>query len=315
MLNKIWKVESKNFVHTLNSQKTPHTLQVWTSYGTSFFSSLEKHTARYRECIVLVMLAINFTDDVGYLTLARIFMIQPILFIFSWFTYWQFTCLQRQGIFTLRPFRPKGCRGCLHPSVRPSVRLSVNYLVRTITHHIFELESPNLHQTCILGYSQLVLKILVIDLHLQRSFWPLWLRILRNLVCPRNHSSQIYAGITKFAPNMRLGRLLPGIENRGHWPWPSRSFWPFWLRILGSWTCPDDNSSEIRAIITKFAPNMCPGIFSAGIENRGHWPWTSRSSWPFWLRILGNLVCLRNNSSQIWAGITKFIPNMHHGIL
>ena len=34
----------------------------------------------------------------------------------------------------------------------------------------FELDSPNLHQICILGFSQLVLKIGVIDLDLQRSF-------------------------------------------------------------------------------------------------------------------------------------------------
>ena len=43
-------------------------------------------------------------------------------------------------------------------------------LVRTITRHIFELESPSLHQTCILGYSRLVLKMEVIDLDLQGHF-------------------------------------------------------------------------------------------------------------------------------------------------
>ena len=54
-------------------------------------------------------------------------------------------------------------------SVCPSVRLSVHilYFVRTITRHRFELESPNLHQTCIMRYSQLVLKMGVIDLDLQ----------------------------------------------------------------------------------------------------------------------------------------------------
>ena len=36
---------------------------------------------------------------------------------------------------------------------------------------------------------------------------------------------------------------------------------------------------------------------------------------PFCLRILGNLACLLDNSSQIWARITKFAPNMHLGIL
>ena len=57
---------------------------------------------------------------------------------------------------------------CVCPSVCPSVREL--YLVCMITHHIFELESPNLYQTCFLGYSQLVLKIGVIDLDLQGHF-------------------------------------------------------------------------------------------------------------------------------------------------
>ena len=86
-----------------------------------------------------------------------------------------------------------------------------------------------------------------------------------------------------------------GIENRGHWPWPSRSFWPFWLRILENFACPHDNSSLIWATITKFAPNMHSAILSAGIENGGHWLWPSRSFSPFWLRILGILACPPNN--------------------
>ena len=43
-------------------------------------------------------------------------------------------------------------------------------LVRAITHHKFVLESPNLQQTCILAYFQLVLKIEVIDFDLQGHF-------------------------------------------------------------------------------------------------------------------------------------------------
>ena len=39
-----------------------------------------------------------------------------------------------------------------------------NRLVRAVSRHRFELESPNLHQTCIMEYSQLVLKLEVIDL-------------------------------------------------------------------------------------------------------------------------------------------------------
>ena len=38
------------------------------------------------------------------------------------------------------------------------------YFVRTITHRRFELESPNLHQICILGYCRLLLKMEAIDL-------------------------------------------------------------------------------------------------------------------------------------------------------
>ena len=53
-------------------------------------------------------------------------------------------------------------------SVRPSVRKL--YLVRAITRHRFELVSPTLHQTCIMGYSRLVLKIGVINLDLQGHF-------------------------------------------------------------------------------------------------------------------------------------------------
>ena len=148
-----------------------------------------------------------------------------------------------------------------------------------------------------------------------RSFWPFWLRILGNLACPHDNSSQIWARITKFVPRMHHGILSTGIENGGHWPWPSRSFWPFWLRILGNLACPHDKSSQIWARITKFAPSVHHGILSAGIENGGHWPWPSRSFWPLWLRILGTSACPHYNSSQIWARITKFAPSMHRGIL
>ena len=98
---------------------------------------------------------------------------------------------------------------------------------------------------------------------------------------------------------MHPGTVSVGIKNRG----------------LGNSTCPCDNLSQIWARITTFAPNMHPGTLSAVIENGGHWPWRSRSFWPFWLRILGNLACPCDNSSQVWAWITKFAPNIHLGIL
>ena len=44
------------------------------------------------------------------------------------------------------------------------------YLVCTITHHRLELKSPNLHQTCFMGYLELVLKMGAIDFDLQGHF-------------------------------------------------------------------------------------------------------------------------------------------------
>ena len=35
----------------------------------------------------------------------------------------------------------------------------------------------------------------------------------------------------------------------------------------------------------------------------------------FWLGIIGNLACPRDNLSQIWFEITKFAPNIHPGVL
>ena len=90
------------------------------------------------------------------------------------------------------------------------------------------------------------------------------------LPCQHDNSSHICARITQFAPNMHPGILLASVENRGHWPYPSRSFWPFCPRILGNLTCPDNNSSQIWATITKFALYIHPGIFLSGVENRGH---------------------------------------------
>ena len=121
-------------------------------------------------------------------------------------------------------------------------------------------------------------------------------------------------------PNMHPGIPSAGIEYRGHWPWPSRSFWLCWLRILGNlaclcnnssqnsrkFDCPRNNSSQIWAGITKFAPNMHHGILLVGIENIG--PWSSRS---FWLWILRNFACPCNNLQWIWSRITQFAPNMH----
>ena len=119
--------------------------------------------------------------------------------------------------------------------------------------------------------------------------------------CPHDNSSHIWAGITKFSPSMHPAMLSAGIEDRGHWPWPSRSFWPFWLRILGNSACPSYNSSQIWAGITQFAPNRHLGMLLSGIEKSGYGLWPSRS---FWLRSLGYSICPEDNSSQIWARVT-----------
>ena len=136
---------------------------------------------------------------------------------------------------------------------------------------------------------------------------------VRLSVCPHNYSSQIWARIAKFAPNMHPRILSDGVEFRGQWPWPSWSFWPFWLTILGHSACPRNYSSQVWVQITKISPKMHHAVLLAGIENGDHWPWPPRTSRPFWLWILGNLACVRNN--LILAGLTKFPPNMHLEIL
>ena len=76
----------------------------------------------------------------------------------------------------------KGYRRCLCLSICLSVRPSVNFtlIVCTITR--------NFHQTCILGYSQLVLKIYINDLDLQGHFGRcdsefLENRLVRTIIC------------------------------------------------------------------------------------------------------------------------------------
>ena len=48
---------------------------------------------------------------------------------------------------------------------------------------------------------------------------------------------------------------------------------------------------------------MHPVILLAGMDNGGDWPWTSRSFWSFWLRILGRKFGW--SAWWIWARVTK----------
>ena len=138
-------------------------------------------------------------------------------------------------------------------------------------------------------------------------------------------SARLLTASSKFTPNVCPGIFSSGIENGGLWLWPPRSLWPFCLRILGNLAYPCDNSSQNRAIITKFAITL----HRFGLESPNlHPTWilgyswlvlkmevNDRDFWPFWLKKFGNLACLRNNLQWIWARITKYAPNMHLGIL
>ena len=101
---------------------------------------------------------------------------------------WQIWCMlcfrYIVSIFTPWPFKLKGYCQCLPLSVCLSVCKLC--LLCVITRHRFGLESPNVHQTWILGYSRQVLKMEVIDLDLQ-VILAIWLRILRNWAYPRDN--------------------------------------------------------------------------------------------------------------------------------
>ena len=85
---------------------------------------------------------------------------------------------------------------------------------------------------------------------LYRICYPLALKVegvlslplsVRQFIWPHKNWSHIWAGIAKFAPNMHHEKLSTSIENEGHWPWLSMSFWLFGLRILGNLACLRDN--------------------------------------------------------------------------
>ena len=66
---------------------------------------------------------------------------------------------------------------------------------------------------------------------------------------------------------IRMQFLFPGLSGRrGIVASVCPSGQPFVFRL--TLPCPNDNTSQIRAEITKFTPSMYHGILSAGIETR-----------------------------------------------
>ena len=138
-------------------------------------------------------------------------------------------------IFTLLAFQAKGVMS-LPVSVRLSVGPSIRklYLVRTKTHAKFKLESPNLHQTCILWYSWLVLKMEVIDPDFQGHFGHfnsifLEIRLVHTITHHRfglespNLHQMCTLGYARWVLKMEVIDLdLQG--NFGHWTQNSRKF-------------------------------------------------------------------------------------------
>ena len=117
----------------------------------------------------------------------------------------------------------------LRPSVRPSV--CKLYLVRTITRHRFRLESQN------------------------------------------------------FYKKMHSVILALVYRKKGHWPGPSRSFWPFWLRILRNLACLHNNLGNGCELKSQNVHQICIFRFSWLVLNTGVINLTFKVIWPFRHRI------------------------------
>ena len=195
-------------------------------YKDKTVSSLSCWLVNMRVCPGLYLYEAPFTET--EISIWRNF----LNWLYQKFSFFNLLAFHAEGAFSL----PVSVRLSVRPPVRPSVCWSVcpsvrkRYLVRMITRHKVELESPNLHQTCIIEYSQLVLKMGSLTLTF-KVILAILTQNSKKFACPCDNSSQIWAEITKFAPNMQLWILSAGIENGGHWPWPSMSFWLFSLRI------------------------------------------------------------------------------------
>ena len=120
-------------------------------------------------------------------------------------------------------FQPEGVLFCLRLSVCLTVRppakftLSTRWFVEDFNWN-YQISTKRAYWD-----TGLVLKMEVIDLDLQYHLVT-WHRILGNLDCLRDNSSQISSRITKFAPNMHPRILSTAIWNGGHWPWNQGHF-------------------------------------------------------------------------------------------
>ena len=88
-----------------------------------------------------------------------------------------------------------------------------NGLVRTITRHVFELGSPNMHQMCILCPCITLLKMVLIDLDFQGHLGVKTVKIGPKRACLHDNSLGLGAQVTKYAPNVYLRTLQNPIEN------------------------------------------------------------------------------------------------------
>ena len=89
---------------------------------------------------------------------------------------------------------------------------------------IFDLESLNLAQICILGSFCFGLYMGSVDCDLQGNLGLLTDKRVPKWACPHDNSYHIGPWVTKFGTNMCLGKLLFAIVYGVSGPWPSRSF-------------------------------------------------------------------------------------------
>ena len=121
--------------------------------------------------------------------------------------------------------------------VCPSVPLG--RFVRTITRHGFELESPHLHQTCILEYSRLVLKVGVIVL-----------AILTQNSTEFGLSARCILGFSRLV--LKMGVI--DLDLQGHFGNFDSDFWEIWLvRAINCNRCELESPNWQQICILRFS--------------------------------------------------------------